>query len=256
VHSGQDVWTYTSAGNAVTHLRLPREQAGAARPLTGTGAVGDPRAFTTPRAAAEAALAAVDPTTAVAVDRTARVAGRAAYQLVLTPRDPASLVASVRVALDAATSTPLRVQVWGTGDRSTPAFEVGFTDVSFTRPAASVFAFRSPPGAAVKEQQVPAAGGPEQAPTGAASPGTGTSVLGTGWTSVVRVAGVDATALRGGKATEAAGAADTTALLDALTTRVPQGRALQTALLSVLLTDDGRLLAGAVPVSRLQELAR
>jgi hypothetical protein len=41
-----------------------------------------------------------------------------------------------------------------------------------------------------------------------------------------------------------------------LTTAVPGGLVLHTALVNVLLTDDGRVLAGAVPVSRLESAAR
>ncbi len=45
-------------------------------------------------------------------------------------------------------------------------------------------------------------------------------------------------------------------LLDQLTARVPEGRLLTSALVSVLLTDDGRALAGAVPAEVLREQAR
>ena len=48
---------------------------------------------------------------------------------------------------------------------------------------------------------------------------------------------------------------DPTQLLDQLTESVDGGRAVSTALLSVLLTDDGRVLVGAVPVSVLQSYA-
>ncbi len=44
-------------------------------------------------------------------------------------------------------------------------------------------------------------------------------------------------------------------LLDSLTRRVPEGRLLTTALLSVLLTDDGRVLVGAVEPAVLQAAA-
>jgi len=44
-------------------------------------------------------------------------------------------------------------------------------------------------------------------------------------------------------------------LLDQLATPVPGGRVVSSALLSVLLLDDGRVLAGAVPAARLVELA-
>ena len=51
------------------------------------------------------------------------------------------------------------------------------------------------------------------------------------------------------------GSLDTSALYDTLTTAVPEGRLLQSALLSVLVTDDGRVLVGAVPGATLQALA-
>ena len=41
-----------------------------------------------------------------------------------------------------------------------------------------------------------------------------------------------------------------------LTTAADGGRVLHTALVNVLLTDDGRVLAGAVPVSSLESAAR
>jgi hypothetical protein len=95
-------------------------------------------------------------------------------------------------------------------------------------------------------------------------------VHGEGWATVVEV---DAAAFmaalsehRGGTADapaadDAGGAASEQQLaeasdaLDALTTPVDGGRALQTSLLSVLLTDDGRVLAGSVPVDTLVEYA-
>lgn len=243
VHSGRDLWTYSSGSHGVTHAVLPDGgKAGTAR--GDRPALADPGTLATPRDAAGAVLAAVDPTTAVTVDPTARVAGRPAYQLVLTPRDPATLVASVRVALDSATGTPLRVQVWGTGDRTNPALEVGFTDVSFARPDASVFDFSAPPGATVTEQQLPAGGVDRPADT--ADPtrrpeaaGVAPEVLGQGWTAVLRFP-----------------AGQVPSQLDQIATPVEGGRVLRTALGSVLITDDGRVLAGAVAPERLLELAR
>ena len=52
------------------------------------------------------------------------------------------------------------------------------------------------------------------------------------------------------------GTLDTSALYNQLTTVVPEGRLLTSALLSVLVTDDGRVLVGAVPGETLQTLAR
>ena len=52
------------------------------------------------------------------------------------------------------------------------------------------------------------------------------------------------------------GTLDTSALYGQLTTAVPEGRLLTSALLSVLVTNDGRVLVGAVPAETLQALAR
>lgn len=249
VRNGRDAWTYTSESHQVTHAMLPAGAAAAANPgAAGSGVTGDPRSYLTPGAAANAALKAVGPTTVVGVDRSARVAGRPAYQLVLTPRDRSSLVTSVKVAVDSATRTPLRVQVWGSRDQAKPALEVGFTDIRFRRPAGSVFAFTPPPGAKVHELRIPARPGADR--SGQHSDATRPQVFGTGWTSIVMVP----TGSSPAKAAASAGG-ESAALLDKLTTRVAGGQLLRTALFSVLLTDDGRLLVGAVAPEQLQKVA-
>ncbi len=243
VRDGRDAWTFSSERNEAVHYLLPAE----APERSHTPPPGAP---TTPQQAADAALAAIEPTTAVRVEENVRVADRAAYQLVLEPRDERSLVASVRLALDAETRVPLRVQVWSARDAADPAVETGFTDVDFERPDPTVFDFTAPPGATVREVRVPehgdVDGAAERETAPDAAPGTGPGVSGTGWTRVVELSGVDASRLQG----EQAG------LLEQLTTRVPEGRLLSSSLLSVLLTDDGRVLAGAVPADVLQQAAR
>jgi len=87
---------------------------------------------TNPQDAANLALKAIDPTTNVRTGNTALVAGRNAYELILTPKDGESLVSEVRLAIDAQEHLPLRVQVFAKG-LADPAIEVGFTQVSFTR---------------------------------------------------------------------------------------------------------------------------
>src|SRR5262249_25132203 len=77
------------------------------------------------------------------------VAGQAAYQLVLAPRDSRSLVGKVTIAVDGQhLGVPLRVQVFARG-ASSPAFQVGYTSISFVRPAPANFAFTPPHGAKV-----------------------------------------------------------------------------------------------------------
>ncbi|HEX6858519.1 MAG TPA: hypothetical protein VF204_24755, partial [Streptosporangiaceae bacterium] len=135
-----------------------------------TGAMG----VTSPQQAARRFLAAVGPTTTVRVADNVTVAGRAAYQLELAPKSTQSLIGQVDIAVDAATSLPLRVQVFARGAAS-PAFSVGFTALSFARPDPSNFTFTPPPGAKVRTVRLPAphvpfAGPPEMAGPGQAGP--------------------------------------------------------------------------------------
>lgn len=244
IHNGTDLWTYTSTTNEVTHTTVRRSL-----PAVGPSAVG-----LTPQQAAQQALKAIDPSTRVTVDLTARVAGRAAYQLDLTPNDPRSLVSSVRIAIDATTSVPLRVQVFGSG--TTPAIEVGFTDISFNTPNASVFRFVPPSGATVNKgssdsHQAPPSGSesgetPPSRPTvsNGGSPDSGRPVqLGNGWTTVVKYPG--AFSWHGGLGD----------LMGKLSVDVPGGHLVKTALISLLVTENGDVYVGSVSGADIQKVA-
>ena len=235
IHNGQDLWTYTSDSNEVSHTVLARDAAG--KPPAGT--IPDARA-STPTAAARAALQAISPTTAVTVDSTQRVAGRKAYTLVLKPRDTRSTVSRITIAIDSTHFVPLRVQVFGTG--STPAFETGFIGtVSFAIPKASVFNFHPPAGATVAQNPFgPQHGGgarKEGEPGGTHPLATDSppKVIGTGWTSIVE--------FPSGLPTGSAGS-----LIDRLTTPVGASgnKLLTTSLLNVLFMKDGRVFLGPV----------
>ncbi|MDX6210562.1 MAG: hypothetical protein QOE24_2953 [Frankiales bacterium] len=238
VHNGSVLWTYSSSTRAVTKatLKSPTESAATAAPNSA--------ASMTPTAEAQKALAAIDPTTAVTVDRTAYVAGRSAYQVLLTPRDSRSLIGSVRIALDATTSVPLRVQVFAHGATS-PAIQVGFTDITFGAPDASIFKFVPPAGSTVKTQELPLVGSqsgkaPLHAPAGAPD----TKVIGSGWTAVVQTS-----------MTQSAQNSTAQGLLDKVSTPVAGGRLVTSALISVFLADDGRVFAGPVSGADLQKVA-
>jgi hypothetical protein len=99
---------------------------------------------------AQRALDAVAPYADVTVDGTARVAGRPAYQLVLTPTSTLTLIGRVAVAIDAETRLPLRLQVFPRGSDGA-AIETGFTAVSFDPIDRSMFAFTPPPGTTVRQ---------------------------------------------------------------------------------------------------------
>jgi outer membrane lipoprotein-sorting protein len=256
IHSGNDVWIYQSATNAVTHYGLGPAIASTSKAMTGGSPyqqVAPP--MPDPMTVASRILRSLDPTTAVSVDATEWVAGRPAYQLVLTPRVPGTLVTRVSIAIDSATHLPLRVQMFGRSTKA-PAFETSFTWVRFTAPAASVFAFRSPRGSALTEGKLPlqatGSSGASAGPVGTTGPvgGRGTKIVGSGWTSVLVAAGVTLPSTT--KSGSTGGLLD---LVDRASTRVAGGRLISTTLLTILLTDDGRLLLGPVTPAALERIA-
>jgi outer membrane lipoprotein-sorting protein len=146
---GRNVWLWDSQTNKATHYILP---AGAADTPPN---VAQAQRVPTPPQLAKQILAAVGSTTKVGLQQNVTVAGQPAYQLSLAPKDSRSLIGQVRIAIDASNSLPLQVQVFARGAAS-PAFSVGYTSLSYARPAASNFAFSPPPGAKVKTVTVPA----------------------------------------------------------------------------------------------------
>lgn len=296
VRDGAEAWTYSSADDEVVHYLLSDADAARYAELEAQLEQGPPPEVAgdlpTPEEAAAQVLAAAEETSTVSVDGQTTVAGRGAYQLVVTPRSTGTLVARVVVAVDAETSAPLRVQVWSTQDDGAPALEVGFTDVDLTVPDAAVLEFSAPAGADQRDVVVPL---PEAPAADAARSQLGTdahgmpthpdvTVTGEGWDRVVEVAGVDVASLVAGDPAalatlpegertigspeaqellqefqpadgEGGMELDTSALYEQLTTEVPEGRLLSSTLLSVLVTHDGRVLAGAVPAETLRDLA-
>ncbi|MFF4878790.1 outer membrane lipoprotein carrier protein LolA [Micromonospora sp. NPDC000668] len=256
IRNGRDVWTWQSRSNTASHRTLGAD-AGKPAPEA------DPSLPATPQQAADLALGAIDPTTEVSVGRSATVAGRDAYELVLQPRDKDSLVHQLRIAIDAKQHVPLRFEVLAKGSDQ-PAFEVAFTQVDYQRPDADQFTFNPPPGVTVTEEtaEPSAAGRPaHSAPAGDPQ----VKAVGAGWTTVL-VARLDEAT--GGKPAgdkpagdKPAGAPDVdmSKLLGGLTAVSGDwgsGRLLSGKLFSVLLTDDGRVLAGAVTPERLYQVAR
>jgi hypothetical protein len=195
---------------------------------------------TTPSALAEELLAKVGDSTDVSVDTAQTVAGRDAYTLVLTPKTSATTIGSVRIAVDATTGLPLDVQVIARG-ASSPAFDTTFTDLHYTVPAASRFEFTPPSDAKVTTKTLTPGTRPEAHAKG---DGAKPTVSGSDWSAIVTVPAADVPADLATNPTVAR-----------LTTAADGGRVLHTALVNVLLTSDGRVLAGAVPVSSLESAA-
>ena len=224
IRNGDELWTWSSETQEAGHATVEK----------GSGTAGS----ATPRSPSEAIgefLDALDPTTEVTTSGTGRVAGRPVYQLVLTPRDDASLVGQVRVSVDAETFVPLGARV--VADDGSDAVTLAASSVSLAAPDESVFDFTPPPGAEVTEitaaEMTP--GGPDAGKddSGRAAP----TISGTGWTTVA------VTTL---EAEPQESAAIVWESLPEVSGDWGSGRLLQTTLLSAVLTDDGRVAVGAV----------
>ena len=246
IRDGRTAWLWQSTLNKVTKFTLPAHAA--------ENAV--PKQPLTPQQAAKQVLAAVGPTTTVRVDSNVTVAGQAAYALVLAPKDARSLVGQVQIDVDGSNGVPLRLQVFARG-ASSPAFQVGYTDIHFVSPASADLTFTPPPGATVT--RVNLSGG---APSGArdhARPDVNT--IGSGWLTVLELPSSTLTpgagASGGGRS-----AGDSAAVLRTLLASATpvhgawgSGQLLRTSLVSVLMTDQGTTFAGAVQPSVLYAAA-
>jgi outer membrane lipoprotein-sorting protein len=268
IRNGTTAWLWQSSSDSVTKILIP-SHSGRQEPAL-------PRTPITPQQAAKQALAAVGPSTRVTTEANVTVAGQAAYQLVLAPRSSGSLIGKITIALDAQhLAVPLRVQVFAKG-AATPAFQVGYTSISFVTPAASNFAFTPPTGAHVDTVSpgLPTGWtgyGPGQGPSGKLS---GARILGKDWTSVAvlpaaalsQVAGQGNAAGVAGQAARSVsgggGAVNGSAVLGALLLAAHpvhgawgSGKLLHTSLVSMLITSNGHLLIGAVTPSVLYAAA-
>ena len=223
--NGSETWLYDSTDGTAAH----------ATTSGGDGAEQHSGALT-PEQLSEQVVAAADPSTELSVRENVQVAGRTAYDLVLTPRTQDTLVGEVSIAVDGETGLPLQVSITARGADG-PAIEVGYTDLDLSAPDPDLFDF-TPAADATVEEITPQARDGDQDPSGQTRP----QASGTGWETVLAAP---------------AGTADLSQVpvLTQLTSAVDGGRALSTDLLTVLITDDGRVLAGAVPLERLQAVA-
>ncbi|GAA1866798.1 LolA family protein [Asanoa iriomotensis] len=251
IKNGTDAWVWSSRAKTANHLKLDVDGDHGAPPA------GVP---TSPQEAADLALKAIEPSTQVTVGRSTQIAGRDAYELNLIPRDHASLVGQVSIAIDATEHVPLRFRLYPASSDK-PAFEVAFTMVSFDRPDDAQFAFNPPAGTKVTEAGDKLTGDQarkdaearkqELAKELAERPaGSGPKLIGEGWTTVVmaktdpKQQGADAPQISGllGQLPKVSG-------------DWGSGRLFTSRIVTGLLTDDGRVFVGAVSPEKLYELA-
>jgi outer membrane lipoprotein-sorting protein len=245
VRNGNDIWAYNSEDKSATHTTLSGTDSGSksdsVRP-DGSGTA------TTPAQLAERFISAVTPSTDVTVGKNTKVAGRSAYDLVLKPRTGTTLVGSVSIAVDAKTGLPLSVAVMATGQKD-PAFSVAFTQLTLATPSSGLFDFSPPSGAKITEHTLSPGSGHATTPKqpGAVTPDPDAkqpTTTGSGWSTIVSA-----------PASALPSELTASSLLSVATTKVTGGRLLSTSLLNVLLTTDGRVFAGSVPLAQLQAAA-
>jgi outer membrane lipoprotein-sorting protein len=239
IRDGSSAWLWQSSSNSVTQFKLSAHEStpSAQVPLT-------------PQQAASEVLAKVGPTTTVKVATNATVAGEPAYELVLAPKDSRSLVGQVDIAIDAKYEVPLRVQVYARGATS-PAFQVGFTSISFVKPASANVSFTPPAGAKVTQGDL----GGKGKSSGSA---TNSSVTGKDW---LTVAELPESEISSGTASGPSSGGESSAVVNALLhsgTAVRgawgSGTLLRTSLFSLLVT-NGHVYFGAVDPSVLYTAA-
>ncbi len=237
--SGQQVWTWNSVHHVATHAVLPgrRATAGTASPAAVSPAAPATAAATVPGLPAVLpggfagpVLAGLDGSDQVRVEGHREVANRPAYDLVITPHDTGTLVGSVHIAVDGATKVPLAVQIYPRGS-SDPAVDISFTSIRLRTPPASFFSFTPPDGAQVEPMESDVMSVIGQALTSSS----------TGWTGVTEAH----------VGPESAAEQAVLAALPAVSGTWGKGRLLRTGLVSVLVTDDGRVFFGSVEASEL-----
>ena len=247
VQHGTSIWTYDYNKRAATHVTV--DAAALKKAAAEHRSAAAPSGVTTPDQAASLLLSKLKPSSTVTTSpHYVSVAGRDAYVLTVTPKTTATTVGSITLAIDATTGLPLQFQVFARGTTA-PAVQIGYTSVSYSTPAASLLSWTPPKGTSVKSTTVPKAGALARAKAAAGQhrsipAADRPTVSGTGWSSIIEVPAADVPA-----------SLTSSPLYLRASTAVTGGRSITSALVNVLVTTDGRVLAGSVPLSALQAAA-
>ncbi|WP_409185185.1 LolA family protein [Amycolatopsis sp. VS8301801F10] len=246
IHNGNTVWDYDSKTNSATKTTIPGDVATKRNSYEGKAV--------DPSTAAKELLAKVRESSNVAVDGTATVADRPAYELVLTPKPTErTLLREIRVAIDSQTRMPLRLSVLSNGTTA-PALELAFSKIEFADQSADLFAFTPPKGAKVTEKQAKI---DERDKALANEAMQAAKFVGDGWDTVV-TGKVPADLVKAKQQAQGEDkGADVQKMLSRFAKRVNgpwgSGYLFTTKVGGAVLTDDGRFAAGAVPEQVLYE---
>ena len=259
IRNGEDLWFYDAAKSKVIHSKIDPAAEDEARSELELWVTKNSSEFpfdiTSPASVAAYLIDQAGETTNFRVVEDASVAGRDAYQMIMTPKAGRSLFDNVKFSIDAVTGLPLAVTVKAVG-KADPAFEIAFTSISFDRPPASLFAFTPPAGATVEKIDLDEFGSRAEASEKpqldsidrAEIEKEAERLRAEGWAAVVKIPAKDVPA----DFTESLRA---NRLYEELTRSVKGGRVFSTTLFNVFFADDGSLYAGAVTIERLLEAA-
>ncbi|GAA2235531.1 sigma-E factor regulatory protein RseB domain-containing protein [Promicromonospora sukumoe] len=258
VKNPDEAWAYDSQERAARHVTWDDADAAAAREHAEAQ-------LADPAQAAAQLIEQLRPTSEIVVDGTASVAGRAAYELVLTPKpSEKTLLREVTVAIDEQTRMPLAFDVYANG-RTDPVLSLGFTELDLGAQDPTLFDFTPPQGTKVETTDASDAAG-----HGAGKDSAGkdkaaermaehsTTMVGDGWDAVVIAdlpsdlpadlpadmpAGMPEGAFGGGQ-----DLAGTLAQIgQPVSGAFGSGTHVGIAVGGAIVTDDGRVAAGAVP---------
>lgn len=233
VADGTTLWAWNSTDRTVSKIDTASHQHATSEAN---------RELLDPGSMARRLVAAIRRSSEVGVDGTAKVAGRNAYELVLTPKPTErTLLRQVRVAIDDTLRMPLAVDVYTNGSAE-PALHVGFSSLDVGQQPARLFRFTPPAGAKVTtpkhEQQQP----PDAPKTG---------VVGDGWDTVLVATLPEGALGQDSSARPDTKTQDPMTLLKRFGSHVSgpwgEGWVINTKVGSALVTTDGRVAAGFVP---------
>lgn len=203
--------------------------------------------LSSPEAIADYLVTMVDETSQIEVGKDHSVAGRSAYQLIVSPDSANSLIDNAAISVDFETGMPLRVEIFSK-TQEVAAMSVGFTSISFGAVDQALFDFTPPAGTTVETfdaDQLMGIEKPEFPESDYEAPSE-PEVIGSDWDSVVHLDKLPESIPQDLMANE---------LFADLLTEVPGGTVFSTPLVNVLLTDSGEVFVGAVSIDYLLSLA-
>ncbi|MBL0886445.1 LolA family protein [Myceligenerans indicum] len=240
VKSPGEVWAYDSQESAAKHFTWDDTDAAAAREHAASE-------LADPSQAAARLVEQLRATSDIFVDGTARVADRAAYELVLTPKPTEkTLLREITVAIDDETRVPLRVEVY-VGGSTEPVLSLGFVRFEVGAQDADLFDFTPPAGTDVETTTAGARSAGDGTAPDAEDLRQRTTTVGDGWDTVV----IGQAPADGASEGPAGDGQDARAFLEQIGRPVSgefgSGTFVQVAVGGAVITDDGRIAAGAVP---------